>query len=248
MHGHVIGNLLIVALWEQLGDHVARRSTGWAGCSARRGRVLPMALTPLDITAAGPRRRPGRPDARDDRARPGRGGHQRGRHPVRRPRPRPTRRRAPRRSTPSATADWVVLGPGSLVHLRDPAPAGARAPPGPGRDRWPGRWSCSTWPPQAGETPGFDPADHLAALLEHAPDLQVAHRAGRPPQRARPRRRLEAPSRRPGRRAGGRRRRAPTTGRPRHDPAKLAAAYDAVIEAALPARVIDGVAGFAAWR
>ena len=50
MRGHVTGNLLIVSLWELLGDHVA--ALDWVGrLLGARGRVLPMALTPLDITA-----------------------------------------------------------------------------------------------------------------------------------------------------------------------------------------------------
>ncbi|MCW2822573.1 MAG: protein of unknown function and CofD, partial [Marmoricola sp.] len=50
MHGHSMGNLLIVTLWELLHDHVD--GLDWvAGLLGARGRVLPMALTPLDITA-----------------------------------------------------------------------------------------------------------------------------------------------------------------------------------------------------
>ena len=51
MHGHAVGNLLIVALWELLGDdHVD--GLDWVGrLLGARGRVLPMATTPLDITA-----------------------------------------------------------------------------------------------------------------------------------------------------------------------------------------------------
>ena len=50
MNGHVIGNLLIVGLWERLGDHV--RALDWVGrLLGARGRVLPMALTPMDIIA-----------------------------------------------------------------------------------------------------------------------------------------------------------------------------------------------------
>ena len=60
MHGHVVGNLLIVGLWELLGDHVD--GLDWVGrLLGAPGRVLPMALTPLDITAAGPRRSTRRP-------------------------------------------------------------------------------------------------------------------------------------------------------------------------------------------
>src|SRR5688572_14644426 len=50
MRGHVIGNLLIVGLWERFGDHV--RALDWVGrLLGAHGRVLPMALTPMDITA-----------------------------------------------------------------------------------------------------------------------------------------------------------------------------------------------------
>jgi hypothetical protein len=50
MRGHVVGNLLIVSLWEQLGDHVA--ALDWVGrLLGAAGRVLPMALTPLVMTA-----------------------------------------------------------------------------------------------------------------------------------------------------------------------------------------------------
>jgi uncharacterized cofD-like protein len=50
MRGHVVGNLLIVSLWEQLGDHVA--ALDWVGrLLGASGRVLPMALTPLVMTA-----------------------------------------------------------------------------------------------------------------------------------------------------------------------------------------------------
>ena len=50
MRGHVVGNLLIVGLWELLGDHVD--ALDWVGrLLGAKGRVLPMALTPMDITA-----------------------------------------------------------------------------------------------------------------------------------------------------------------------------------------------------
>src|SRR5689334_19680125 len=51
MDGHAVGNLLIVALWELLDDHVA--GLDWVGgLLGARGRVLPMAVTPLDIAAS----------------------------------------------------------------------------------------------------------------------------------------------------------------------------------------------------
>jgi uncharacterized cofD-like protein len=50
MDGHAVGNLLIVALWQLLDDHVL--GLDWvASLLGARGRVLPMAVTPLDITA-----------------------------------------------------------------------------------------------------------------------------------------------------------------------------------------------------
>ncbi len=50
MHGHVTGNLLIVACGSCSDDHVAALDLVGRLLGAR-GRVLPMALTPLDITA-----------------------------------------------------------------------------------------------------------------------------------------------------------------------------------------------------
>ena len=50
MRGHNLGNLLIVGLWEQLGDHV--EALDWVGrLLGAKGRVLPMALVPMDIVA-----------------------------------------------------------------------------------------------------------------------------------------------------------------------------------------------------
>ncbi len=58
MHGHAVGNLLIVALWELLGDAPRESGDGlvsgldWVGrLLGAEGRVLPMATTPLDISA-----------------------------------------------------------------------------------------------------------------------------------------------------------------------------------------------------
>ena len=48
--GHAVGNLLIAALWDLLGDPVA--GLDWVGRLLRTaGRVLPMAAVPLDIVA-----------------------------------------------------------------------------------------------------------------------------------------------------------------------------------------------------
>ncbi|MBI2245206.1 MAG: uridine diphosphate-N-acetylglucosamine-binding protein YvcK [Nocardioides sp.] len=168
MRGHVIGNLLIVGLWEQLGDPVA--ALDWVGrLLGTSGRVLPMALTPLDITAE---------------VRGLAGG--RGLTTVRGqvevattdgviasialdpPDPRP----CPEAIDAVRAADWLVLGPGSwftsvIPHLMVPAlheaivTSQARVVVTLNLDE------------QAGETPGFAAADHLAVLAEHAPDLRI---------------------------------------------------------------------------
>ncbi len=177
MRGHVVGNLLIVGLWELMGDHV--RALDWVGrLLGAHGRVLPMAITPMDITAEVRGLDPARPD----RSGPSYAVRWRSRPPratsCRSPSTRPTRRRAPSRSDAILAADWVVLGPGSwftsvIPHLMVPGPAA-----GAGRhDRPAGRRAQ----PRAagGGDPGYGPEDHLAALFEHAPELNDPHRAGR---------------------------------------------------------------------
>src|SRR5689334_23964073 len=50
LSGHAVGNVLIVALWELLGDTV--QGLDWVGrLLGAHGRVLPMASVPLDIAA-----------------------------------------------------------------------------------------------------------------------------------------------------------------------------------------------------
>src|SRR4051812_9072890 len=50
LHNHAVGNLLIVALWELLGDSV--QGLDWVGrLLGAKGRVLPMCSVPLDIEA-----------------------------------------------------------------------------------------------------------------------------------------------------------------------------------------------------
>ena len=168
MDGHSMGNLLIVTLWDLLHDHVD--GLDWvAGLLGARGRVLPMALTPLDITA----------EVR------GAGTTRRGRHRPRarsRSRPRPARcSRRPRpedaQACPQAVeaigeADWVVLGPGSwyssvIPHLLVPDLRDALC-------RTPGKVVVSmNLEPHTDETRGYDLADHLDVLLRHAPDLPL---------------------------------------------------------------------------
>ena len=121
--------VLIVALWELLGDTVAGPGLGRAGCSAPHGRVLPMA-----VGAAGHWPPRWRAPTRRARARSARSAARRRCATHRRVRSvsihaaaaRPARRArggAPR----SLDADWVVLGPGSWFTSVLPASAGARA-------------------------------------------------------------------------------------------------------------------------
>jgi uncharacterized cofD-like protein len=168
LDGHAVGNLLIVALWELLGDHVD--GLEWvAGLLGARGRVLPMATTPLDITArvAGG---PGRDEVLTVRGQvavataPG---------PVLSVHLDPPDPPAcPEALAAVRRADWVVLGPGSwyssvLPHLLVPELREAIAHSS-------GRLLVSmNLEPHGDETPGMTAADHFAVLLQQAPELKV---------------------------------------------------------------------------
>jgi uncharacterized cofD-like protein len=225
MRGHVIGNLLIVGLWEQLGDPVA--ALDWVGrLLGTSGRVLPMALTPMDITA----------EVRGtDREAPGRLTTVRGQVEVATadgvivsialdpPDPEP----CPEAVEAVRAADWVVLGPGSwftsvLPHLMVPELRKALV-------ETEGRIVVSlNLVGEEGETHDFDPLDHLAALVEHAPDLAVhtvlADRASVGEELAE----LEAAVASYGARLVVEDV-ARDDGTPRHDPARLAAAYAGIM-------------------
>jgi uncharacterized cofD-like protein len=169
MRGHVTGNLLIVSLWELLGDHVA--ALDWVGrLLGARGRVLPMALTPLDISAQVSGL------YADD---PERLSTLRGQVAVATCegtieaislipedlRPCPEAAEAVRAS------DMVVLGPGSwftsvLVHLMVPTLREALI------ETEAHLVVVLNLGPD-GETEGFRAVDHLRVLLDHAPDLPV---------------------------------------------------------------------------
>ena len=168
MNGHVIGNLLIVGLWEQLGDPVA--ALDWVGRLLRAsGRVLPMALTPLDITAEvtglaglpGPTTVRGQVEVATTTGRISS-------IALDPPDPRP----CPEAVAAVREADWIVLGPGSwftsvMPHLMVPALQQAIV-------ETEGRLVVAlNLVDEAGETSGYGPGEHLAALLEHAPDLRI---------------------------------------------------------------------------
>ena len=69
--GHAVGNVLIVALWELLGDTV--QGLDWVGrLLGAHGRVLPMASVPLDLVAEVQGADPAVPARAEHGARPGR--------------------------------------------------------------------------------------------------------------------------------------------------------------------------------
>ena len=172
LDNHAVGNLLIVALWELLGDEV--EGLDWVGrLLGARGRVLPMASVPLVVEA----------DVR---------------HPATAEEPEPALETVVGQSKVAVTegrieqlrllpadppaspeavqavldADWVVLGPGSwyssvLVHLLVPELADALHVTKARR--------CVTLnlTTENGETEGLTAVDHLEALHKHAPGLRI---------------------------------------------------------------------------
>ena len=168
--GHAVGNVLIVALWELLGDSV--QGLDWVGrLLGAHGRVLPMASVPLDLIAEVEGADPGRPGelvtVRGQAACASTTGRVRSVSLV--PADPPA---CPEAVTAIGEADWVVLGPGSwftsvLPHLLVPelakALTGTRAR----------RLVALNLVPQPGETGGFSPHTHLEVLADHAPDLTV---------------------------------------------------------------------------
>lgn len=227
MRGHVVGNLLIVGLWELLGDHVD--ALDWVGrLLGAKGRVLPMALTPMDIRAEVRGLVAGDPDALTT---------VRGQVEVATTEgvitavdlDPPDPEVSPVALTKIAEADWAFIGPGSwfssvIPHLRVPALRDAIA----ATDAR--LVVVLNLEEQAGETGGFGPADHLAVLFEHAPDLHVhtvlADAANVTDEQADELRHLATAS-------GARLVLADVAcddSSPRHDPAKLAAAYSRIMD------------------
>ncbi len=165
LHGHAVGNLLIVALWELLDDPV--KGLDWVGrLLGAHGRVLPMASVPLDIQAeveldgevttvrgqVACALTPGRVRA------------------ISLLPPDPPA--CPQAVEAIHEADWVVFGPGSwftsvLPHLKVPELARAL------HTTSARRLVILNLAPQPGETDGFSPEKHLEVLREHAPSLSV---------------------------------------------------------------------------
>ncbi len=169
MDNHSLGNLLIVTLWQLLGDPVA--GLDWVGrLLGARGRVLPMAAVPLDIEASVR----GLDAADRDALRTLRGqvavaktvGQVVEVHLL--PEQPPA---CPEAVEAVRAADWVVLGPGSwftsvLPHLMVPDLAQALHATSARR--------CVTMNLSAqAETDGLTAQDHLEVLAAHAPGLRI---------------------------------------------------------------------------
>ncbi len=166
MDEHAVGNLLIVALWELLSDHVG--GLDLVGRLLRaQGRVLPMAVAPLDITAEVEL-----PDGRREQVR--------GQVQVATTEGRVVEVALEPRDPPPCTeslaaiadADWVVLGPGSwftsvIPHLLVPDLRAAL------EQTTARRMVVLNLAPQTGETTGFTPDRYLETLAAHAPDLRL---------------------------------------------------------------------------
>ena len=170
LHGHALGNLLIVALWELLDDTV--RGLDWVGrLLGARGRVLPMASVSLEMVALVAGLDP------DD---PGRLVEVRGQESVATTPGRVVEVHVEPRDPPACAeavaaveaADWVVLGPGSwftsvIPHLLVPHLRAAIVGT-PAR-----RLLNLNLAAQSGETSGFSQVTHIEVLAAQAPELRL---------------------------------------------------------------------------
>lgn len=217
---HAVGNLLIVALWELLADHVDGLDLV-ARLLRAQGRVLPMAEVPLDISAEVEH-----PDGRRETVR--------GQVEVATTEGRVCEVRLDPVDPPACAealtaideADWVVLGPGSwftsvVPHLLVPGlQAALRRTPA-------RRMLVLNLAPQAGETTGFTPHRYLETLADHAPGLRLDVVLADPTTTS-----DEGALRTTAQRLGARLVLADVAsddGSPRHDTGKLAAAYAAAM-------------------
>ena len=164
LKGHALGNLLITALWQQQGDVVAGLDAVSRLLNAQ-GRVLPLALQPLDVVAdvdfgdRGIQEVSGQVSVARTEGRV---------IDVRLEPANPTLCSETMDSI--AEADVIVMGPGSwftsvMNHLVLPAMAQAL------RESSARRILVANLVPQSGETDGFSAAAHLDALAAHGGGL-----------------------------------------------------------------------------
>ena len=168
--GHAVGNLLIVSLWELLGDTVGGLDLVGRLLNAR-GRVLPMAAVPLNIEASVMGADPGQPREIST---------VRGQVEVATTRGRVLSVRLNPEEPPACdeavaaihAADWVILGPGSwftsvMPHLLVPGIRDALM------DTSAKRILTLNLVMHTGETVGFSAENHLETLAAHAPELHL---------------------------------------------------------------------------
>jgi uncharacterized cofD-like protein len=168
--GHAVGNLLIVSLWDLLGDTVGGLDLVGRLLNAR-GRVLPMAAVPLNIEAKVKGADPGHPFEITT---------VRGQASVATTRGRVLSASLNPREPPACeqavgaieAADWVILGPGSwftsvMPHLLVPGIHDALI-------RTPAKRVLTlNLVMQTRETVGFSAKNHLEVLAAHAPELHL---------------------------------------------------------------------------
>lgn len=167
LNGHAVGNLLIVALWELLGDPVAGLELIGQLLGAE-GKVIPMAAVPLEIEAEVSHDGWATSQIVRGQSRVAvTSGHV---YDLRlQPPDAPAR---PEALEAIQEADWVILGPGSwytsvLAHLLVPDLAQALR-------TTPAKVGLTlNLASQPGETGGFSAADHLRVFQHYAPEQRV---------------------------------------------------------------------------
>ena len=168
--GHAVGNLLIVCLWDLLGDTVGGLDLVGRLLNAR-GRVLPMAAVPLNIEASVMGADPEKPLEITT---------VRGQAEVATTMGRVLSVQLNPEAPPACdeavaaihAADWVILGPGSwftsvMPHILVPAVHDALI------TTLAKRVLTLNLVMQTGETVGFSAKNHLEVLAAHAPDLHL---------------------------------------------------------------------------
>jgi uncharacterized cofD-like protein len=167
--GHTLGNLVLAALAERLGDF-GRAVEAAGALLGARGRVLPASDRPVELLARLEDGRVVRGETRIAQAR-GRVAELRLARPA----------RAPREALEAVLgADVVVLGPGSLYSsvLASLVPHGM---PEALRDTAATRVLVVNLVTQPGETDGFTAADHVRAVQRHLGDVVDVALVHRPP-------------------------------------------------------------------
>jgi uncharacterized cofD-like protein len=168
--GHAVGNLLIVALWDLLGDTVGGLDLVGRLLNAR-GRVLPMAAVPLEIEANVKGADPGHPFAMTTVL--GQAAVATTRGQVLSVRLSPQEPPACQEAVEAIhEADWVILGPGSwftsvMPHLLVPGIHDALV------DTPAKRVLTLNLVMHTVETVGFSARNHLEVLAAHAPELRL---------------------------------------------------------------------------